>query len=143
MRRRARTFHTKNVSHSYVKTAINTIESKGEYAKINIIYSSGSSNIAIFEQLKVQLHINMMCARVNNLHQEPCRKHVYTCREDDVPQFQTANDKSEKINFTTSNQKSKKTHRPFISEYICPGTLCFAGSSNLKSIPGSGPGTEN
>ena len=50
-------------------------------------------------------------------------------------------------------RKSKKkifNHRPFISGCICSGTpSCdlptpnFAGSSNLNSVPGSGPGTKS
>ena len=56
-------------------------------------------------------------------------------------------------NFATSKVKKKKfqfNHWPFISWYMCPGTPSFdlptpnfAGSSNLNSVPGSGPGTES
>ena len=67
--------------------------------------------------------------------------------------LRTPGDKSRKtINFATSKVTKKLlfNHRPFISGYICSGTPSFdlstpnfVGSSNLNSVPGSGPGTES
>ena len=69
-----------------------------------------------------------------------------------VHKLSLATDKSKKCKFRHSpfSKKCKSNNWPCISGYICPGTQSFdlptpnfAGSSNLSSVPGSGPGTES